>query len=613
MKKHIIRWMASLLALFLLGGGGAAAEATAVPAGTAVSPNRLSRPNHGQRLPGLDDVWAQAAAAAEVAVGQTYYVSPQGSNTNSGTSPAAAWRTIARPNGFNFEPGDTLLFAGDETFNGNLVFDQSDCGDALNPVTVGSYGIGQATIDAGSGIGIYVENCGGFAVDNLRVVGDGRFSNDGYGILFNLTPAIATRLSRIWISNNEVAGFRRGGITLSAYNASASAGYEGVQITDNVVHDNGDHGISTVPPLLLNAPGSYRFFDVYVGGNEVYANLGDPASTGSHTGNGIVLGGVDGAVLEHNEAYGNGADDTPIDGGPVGIWAWHCSSVVIQFNESHNNLGVNKDGGGFDIDGGCTDSIMQYNISHSNFGHGYLVTQFENTQWPLSDITIRYNVSINDVRSGEGGAIEVWRSNQAAAAGDIKIYNNSIYLEPTTVSGTEMSAIHTWESSGSMANVDVYNNIFVTTDDLPLVHIPDHVDYSFAGNNYYASGGAFRIVQDYVTYSSIAAWRAAAGQERANGAPVGYSVDPQWVTPGAVDEAGYALTTDSTMIDAGLDLAVLFGVDVGAQDIAGTAVPQEQAYDIGAFEFTQTPPPPPPPPPPPDLDEFIYLPIVVLP
>ena len=46
-----------------------------------------------------------------------YYVSPSGNDTNDGRSPQTAWRTIARANGKNWNPGDALLFEGGKTFS----------------------------------------------------------------------------------------------------------------------------------------------------------------------------------------------------------------------------------------------------------------------------------------------------------------------------------------------------------------------------------------------------------------------------------------------------------------------------------------------------------------
>jgi len=46
----------------------------------------------------------------------TYYVTASGNDALDGRSVATAWRTIARVNGKNFNPGDRVLFQGGKTF-----------------------------------------------------------------------------------------------------------------------------------------------------------------------------------------------------------------------------------------------------------------------------------------------------------------------------------------------------------------------------------------------------------------------------------------------------------------------------------------------------------------
>jgi hypothetical protein len=48
---------------------------------------------------------------ASVCLATTYYVDgTNGNDTNSGTSPALAWKTIGHVNGITFSPGDSILF-----------------------------------------------------------------------------------------------------------------------------------------------------------------------------------------------------------------------------------------------------------------------------------------------------------------------------------------------------------------------------------------------------------------------------------------------------------------------------------------------------------------------
>jgi len=39
-----------------------------------------------------------------------FYVDPAGNDSNSGTSPAAPWRTVAKVNASVFQPGDKVVF-----------------------------------------------------------------------------------------------------------------------------------------------------------------------------------------------------------------------------------------------------------------------------------------------------------------------------------------------------------------------------------------------------------------------------------------------------------------------------------------------------------------------
>jgi hypothetical protein len=85
----------------------------------------------------------------------------------------------------------------------------------------------------------------------------------------------------------------------------------------------------------------------------------------SHSGSGIVLGGVKRGMIEHSEAYESGGEsDATETGGPVGIWAWNSDQVTIQFCKAHDMATANNaDGGGFDLDGATVNSVLQYNVS----------------------------------------------------------------------------------------------------------------------------------------------------------------------------------------------------------------------------------------------------------
>ncbi len=83
-----------------------------------------------------------------------YYVSPSGNDSNTGISSGKAWKAIDKVNSVAFKAGDRILFEGGKKFVGSLKFDAADDGTRANPVTVGSYGKGRATISSGTDHGL---------------------------------------------------------------------------------------------------------------------------------------------------------------------------------------------------------------------------------------------------------------------------------------------------------------------------------------------------------------------------------------------------------------------------------------------------------------------------
>jgi hypothetical protein len=80
--------------------------------------------------------------------GTTYYVSASGSDSNSGTSPGSAWRTVQHVNRASLQPGDGVLFEGGATFSDEVLM-PGVSGAAGSPVIFGSYGQGNATLPHG--------------------------------------------------------------------------------------------------------------------------------------------------------------------------------------------------------------------------------------------------------------------------------------------------------------------------------------------------------------------------------------------------------------------------------------------------------------------------------
>ncbi|RDV16716.1 T9SS C-terminal target domain-containing protein [Pontibacter diazotrophicus] len=514
----------------------------------------------------------------------TYYVSASGKDANTGTSKSQAWASIDKVNETVFVPGDSVLFEGGSTFSGSIYFDSKVRGTASKPIFLGSHGTGRAKISSGSNTGIYVYNSAGFKIENIEFMGSGRTSSESNGIKFYMDLPNNTRLDYIAIDRIEVSGYRYTGISIGSWNGAS--GFHNVSITNSSVHDNGDGGIGTYGEITP----AHR--NVYVGNIKVYNNAGLPEKTDSHSGNGIVLGDVDGAIIEHCEAYNNGWLNAWSSGGPVGIWGYRCNNLIIQYNESHHNkTGTTKDGGGFDIDGGCTNSIMQYNYSHDNEGAGYLVAQYVGAP-AMKGVIVRYNISENDGRKNGYGAIHLWSSGASGGIQDLEVYNNTIYLTPATSGSPKALCVQ----SGGAVSAQIRNNIFQVTNSLELVNAAVTAGVKFEGNDYWATGSSAKYKWGSTTYSTLEAWRTATGQEKLNGIASGYSLDPELKQPGqgiTLSDTrllhtlqGYEQKETSPLLGKGIDLAATLNKNTGTTDFYGNSIVQRSTYAIGAHHLT---------------------------
>ncbi|MCK5174038.1 MAG: hypothetical protein KAR47_11655, partial [Planctomycetes bacterium] len=106
--------------------------------------------------------------------GETYYVdSADGKDTNSGTTPAKAWKSLDKVNNMVFDAGDQILFKAGTTYFGKLKPQGS--GAAGCPIIIDMYDTGsKPLIDAvGYLAGIHIEDSSYIHVNNLRITSNG--------------------------------------------------------------------------------------------------------------------------------------------------------------------------------------------------------------------------------------------------------------------------------------------------------------------------------------------------------------------------------------------------------------------------------------------------------
>jgi hypothetical protein len=529
-------------------------------------------------LPRCGLVMLLLTAGALPLAAKEYFVRPTGNDEANGTSTSAAWRTIDRVNRARFQPGDSVRFEAATTFNGNLRLSAEDAGTSNDPVVIGSFGDGRATILAGRRTGISVENAGGVAIENLIVAGTGRTNNLGYGICCDNTLTNGQRLGYLRIANVEARDFGIFGILVGG----SHAGFEHVLITNCVMHGNLRGGMEVAGRLPWDST-VYAHADVHVTHCQAFDNTGDPTYLKNHSGSGIVLYQIDGGVMEYCTAWNNGAL-CHSSGGGVGLWMCAARSVVIQHCESFGNRTSGGDGGGFDIDGGCVDCVLQYNYSHDNDGPGLMVYTYPYAFFADRGAVVRFNISENDSRKGRRYA-GLWVRTDGKQITGLEIYNNTVVIGPWTDQAALINARD--------VEARIWNNIFIASGSaLPLrVELPDN-RVRFENNLYWRKGGPTEISWGAQTYSSLREWRARTGQELLSGVPEGLFADPdltrdpQEARPGERRglEAVRAFRPlpGSPVLAGGLDLRKMFGLDTGARDFLGL-LPQGGRLPLGAI------------------------------
>lgn len=382
----------------------------------------------------------QLSAAAVPARGKNYYVDVNGDDRQEG-SRAHPWRTIGAVNRLHLGPGDSVFFRGGQAFPGELRI-ASEGGSNLRPVWMGSYGKGVATIDAGDSSAIVLDRVGWLSMRGLRLVGAGRKSGN-VKIGLNLIHC-----HHISVAAIDITGFQKAGLMIYA---STDVVIERVD-----AHENGAAGIA-----VEGSVGKLESRDLRILYCRADDNPGDPTNLTNHSGNGIVAGHCTHLLIDHCSATNNGWDMPRIGNGPVGIWCYEADSVIIQHCLAYRNKTSvgGADGGGFDLDGGVTNSIIQYCLSYGNQGSGYCIFQYWGAS-PWYHNIIRYNISeddggVSDSRAG----IYVWNSSgDAGQFYDCAVYNNTIY-------NTREAAISYSEKS-ARKQFTFYKNIFVGRDSL---------------------------------------------------------------------------------------------------------------------------------------------------
>lgn len=303
---------------------------------------------------------------------------------------------------------------------------------------------------------------------------------------------------------------------------------------------------------------------MYIGYSVAENNPGCPVIKDNHSGNGILVSGVSNTLIEYCEAMNNGWDMPREGNGPVGIWTYLSDRVIIQHCYSHHNKTSKNglDGGGFDFDGGVTNSIMQYNLSENNEGAGYGMFQYAGADTWNNNI-VRYNISFNDGQKNGQCGIFMWCDPVAVAMKNLHAYNNTIVNK----NGYGVNFL-----PGNYTGFIFENNIYLITDSTKQFTGGNYTGATFNQNLYWNSFQAnANLPQPKISFDNNA-----------------LVINPMLVlpesdllgklNPGIINSTPYfKLKADSPAKKAGKQI-----IDNGEKDYWGHIIPIPENPNIGA-------------------------------
>lgn len=500
---------------------------------------------------------------------KTYFLSPDGDDSNSGLSIKEPWITIDKVNLFTFQPGDKILFQSDGVWYGQM--NPRGSGEDGKPICIDSYGEGAKpviNIEEAEGAAIRLVNQSWWEVRNIEITSGAKpelgIGRQGIVALFEGNNS---GIEHIVIENcfiHDVWGQMGGRSEYCGYNSAAI--YVGT-----VLGRRGSRQNSYYDDILIQNNRIERVdkcgIVVYRGRNNVKVRKNSIDNLG---GDGIFVNGPYKGLIEYNNVKRScmRSGDPDLEGGEdfwphtAAVWIQNCEETIMQFNQVYNTgrQPGNGDGNAYDFDFNCKYCILQYNYSRDN--HGFLLIMY-NTFGNI----VRYNISEND------------QSHLIQLQGNIEdqnlIQNNVFYVDYGTID----LDYYCGDGSKEKTRLGAYfrNNIFyatgqgrfrtVYTAGPPIgrqfndsVDLPASVEGTIYRHNCYFGPWLNGIPDD----------------------PEKMVADPLFVAPGSGGEGlstlgGYKLEPESPCINAGIPMAFT------EHDFYGNPL-NDGSLDIGVYE-----------------------------
>lgn len=446
---------------------------------------------------------------AKIKVPGTYYVSPEGSNTNPGTE-TQPWQTVQFAVNEAL-PGDILLVE-DGVYQGPVVMTRSGTVDAY--VTLKAVNTWGAKIAVANGLG---------AEDGIKVVAN-YVTIDGFE-LYDTAPGAGHLGNGITVYKNHHVNIRNNKIYDFGGSGIQATHFDHVLIENNVVYNNAKYnpnqpsGISLYQAIAVDdAPG----YHAIVRNNRSYGNINlvPLNANGTRDGNGILIDDfrnsagenpgdvafIHRTLVENNLCYDNGGK---------GIQVFKSDHVDVFNNTAYHNNHDEQNEGTWRAELSLAfgdDTIWRNNIGVAKLGAGILA----------------WNRAILIARSGE----TVWENNITfnGTPGELSVLaDDAVETEAYLIANNQMGV--------NPLFTDADNQDFSLTTESPAINTGSDEVVSLIDINYVARPqgavdiGAFEFVDPNLPVE-LTAFDAVAS---------GTSIYLSWATASELNNAGFAV------------------------------------------------------------------------
>ncbi|MEU1518715.1 discoidin domain-containing protein [Streptomyces sp. NPDC005811] len=589
----------ALLAALLVGALVPAAHATTTPRDTpARAALRTAWPGNSPNTTGGRDY---------------YFDATLGRDTAAGTSPATAWRTLAKATATTFAPGDRILLKAGEQWPDQQLWPKGS-GSAGKPITISAYGDPNARrpyiatngkvpspfrsdgtknpATVGLTGAIVLRNQQYWDIDHVELSNDDDFATDitsgtyvRDGIMVSVNADLLAsgadsvmdhfRVSNVYVHHLDGPSswqkIHYGAVDFQVFGAKnykqyGTGGYyfKDVRIENNTFEDVELHAVQFAFNWFAADGTDAGQYDEngkwHEGWEQLWVRTRDLYSRDVYIGHNyaesigqgaIQLADTKNMTVEYNEV--NGFLER-YDAVSCALYLWAGADSVMQYNEVYGGPDNEYDGTPFDLEYTNFNVTYQFNYSHDNAA-GWMAYMGNS-----SNSVARYNLSVND----NGVLVKNMLSTN---------YSPTYFTNNTFVyDGADLGQVH---DETFLSRVYFLNNVFhntSTTTATPWYRRTGALRQAvFSNNDYYEASG---------THSA---------QEPAD--PRGLRADPRfagdpddYLTGLGVDRireaaAHFALRDDSPLIDAGR-----YNPHLGTEDFLGTHLYYGTAPDIGIAE-----------------------------